>query len=36
MLILEELITNEGEEADEDGESDEDFEQFHDGVGKRI
>ena len=29
MLILEELIADEGEEADEDGERDENFEQFH-------
>lgn len=31
MLILKELITDKGEEADEDDERDEDFEQFHDG-----
>ena len=36
MLIFEELITNEGEEADQNGESDEDFEQFHDEVGKEV
>ena len=36
MLILEELIADEGEEADEDDERDEDFEQFHDGWVKRF
>jgi len=35
-LILKELIADEGEEADQNCERDEDFEQFHDEVGKEV